>query len=216
MWRVITGQHESIQLSFLLVDHTKFSPDHFFGLLKKNFRRSTVCTIYDIAQVVSLSSNHEQHIPQLIRGMDGQHKVPFYKWSACLSNYFKSIPSILSYHNFSVNDSCPGTVCLREHSDGDEVRINIMRRRKNADLSTLSTLPKAAVIPGLDLQRQWYRYKNIRQHCKSTLSVDITCPKPSQEKPLAAPPLGRKHASAGTPSEEVLLTKRVKKCSVCI
>ena len=49
-----------------------------------------------------MSSNHEQHIPQLICGMDGQRKVPFYKWSAYLSNYFKSIRSILSYHNFSV------------------------------------------------------------------------------------------------------------------
>ena len=109
--------------------------------------------------------------------MDGQRKVPFYKWSAYLSNYFKSIPSILSYHNFSISDSCPGIVSLREYSDGEEVRIDIMK--ENADLSTLSTLPEAAVIPGLDLQRQWYLYENIRQHCKSTLSADITCPKPS-------------------------------------
>ena len=68
---------------------------------------------------------------------------------------------------------------------------------ENADLSTLSTLPEAAVIPGLNLQRQWYLYENISQHCKSKVSADITCPKPSQEKPSAAPP-ARKHASAGT------------------
>ena len=171
-----------------------------------------MCTIYDIARVVSLSSNHKQHILQLIHGMVGQRKVPFYKWSAYLSNYFKSIPSILSYHNFSLNDSYPGIVCLREHSDGEEVRINIMK--ENADLSTLSTLPETAVIPGLNLQRQWYLYENIRQHCKSTLSADITCPKPSQEKPSAGPS-ARKHASADTPSKEPLPTKRVKTCSVC-
>ena len=117
----------------------------------------------------------------------------------------------MSYHNFSVNESCPGIVCLREHSDGEEVRINIMN--ENDDLSTLSTLLEAAVIPRLNLQRQWYLYENIRQHCKSTLSADITCPKPSQEKPSAAPP-ARKHASAGTP-EEPLPMKRVKTCSVC-
>ena len=171
-----------------------------------------MCTIYDIPQIILLSSNHEQHIPQLIRGMDGQRKVPFYKWNAYLSNYFKSIPSLLLHNNFSVNDSCPGIVCLREHSDGEEVRINIMK--KKADLSTLSTLPENAVIPGLDLQRQWFLYENICQHCKSTHSTDITCPKTSQEKPSAAPPLARKHACAGTP-EELLPTKRVKTCSVC-
>ena len=48
MWLIITRWHESIQLSFMLVGHTKFSPDRFFGLFKKAFRRSTACTIYDI------------------------------------------------------------------------------------------------------------------------------------------------------------------------
>ena len=30
MWRIITGRHESIQLSFMLVGHTKFSTERFF------------------------------------------------------------------------------------------------------------------------------------------------------------------------------------------
>ena len=35
-WRVIAGLNESVELSFMLVGHTKFAPDRFFGLLKKN------------------------------------------------------------------------------------------------------------------------------------------------------------------------------------
>ena len=45
MWRVITGRHESAELLFMLVGHTKFSPDCFFGIFKKAFRRTKVCTL---------------------------------------------------------------------------------------------------------------------------------------------------------------------------
>lgn len=31
-WRVLTGRHRSVCLSFMLVGHTKFSPDRFFWL----------------------------------------------------------------------------------------------------------------------------------------------------------------------------------------
>ena len=71
MWRVITGRHESAELSFMLVGHTKFSLDLFFGLFKKAFRRATVCTVFDIAQTVLISTTNAQHIPQLLRDMDG-------------------------------------------------------------------------------------------------------------------------------------------------
>ena len=35
LWRVLTGLHENITLSFMVAGHTKFSPDWCFGLLKK-------------------------------------------------------------------------------------------------------------------------------------------------------------------------------------
>ena len=38
LWRVLTGKQESIELSFMLVGHTKFSPDCHFGTFKKAFR----------------------------------------------------------------------------------------------------------------------------------------------------------------------------------
>ena len=34
-WRVLTGQHRSISLHFLVAGHTKFAPDWCFGLLKQ-------------------------------------------------------------------------------------------------------------------------------------------------------------------------------------
>ena len=38
-WRVMSGLNESIEISFLLVGHTKFAPDWCFGLLKQRLRR---------------------------------------------------------------------------------------------------------------------------------------------------------------------------------
>ena len=35
LWRVLTGLHNTIHLSFMVARHTKFSPDWCFGLLKK-------------------------------------------------------------------------------------------------------------------------------------------------------------------------------------
>lgn len=35
LWRVLTGLHDNIILSFMIAGHTKFSPDWCFGLLKK-------------------------------------------------------------------------------------------------------------------------------------------------------------------------------------
>ena len=41
-WRVLAGLHDEIELSFLVVGHTKFSPDWCFGLFKRAFRRTKV------------------------------------------------------------------------------------------------------------------------------------------------------------------------------
>jgi len=72
---VMTGKQESIQLSFMIVGHTKFSPDRHFGTFKKAFRHSTVSTIDEIASVVETSTTNKQNVPQLIQGSRGEHLV---------------------------------------------------------------------------------------------------------------------------------------------
>ena len=39
-WRVMTGLNKRIEISFMMVGHTKFAPDWCFGLLKQRFRRT--------------------------------------------------------------------------------------------------------------------------------------------------------------------------------
>ena len=42
LYRILVGLHDRITLSFMLVGHTKFAPDGYFGLIKYRYRRSSV------------------------------------------------------------------------------------------------------------------------------------------------------------------------------
>ena len=77
MWRILTGLHKEITISFLLVGHTKFVPDWCFGLFKQQYRRSKVGSISDIA-VVKWSAN--VNFPQLVGEYDGTINVKMYDW----------------------------------------------------------------------------------------------------------------------------------------
>ena len=51
-WRVSTGLNESCELSFMIPGHTKFSPDRFFGMIKRKYRHTKVDSLAQIAEVV--------------------------------------------------------------------------------------------------------------------------------------------------------------------
>ena len=70
LWRVLVGLHRCITLSFLVVGHTKFSPDWCFGLLKQRFRRTKVGCLDDIAQVVNDSAS--TNVAQLVGTQEGE------------------------------------------------------------------------------------------------------------------------------------------------
>ena len=53
-WRIITGKSLKITLSFMMAGHTTFTPDRFFGLLKKSYRRTSVSSMKDIEGMVCL------------------------------------------------------------------------------------------------------------------------------------------------------------------
>ena len=59
-WQVLVGLNETIMLSFLVVGHTKFSPDWCFGLFKQAYRRAKIGCLEDIVKVVESSAvvNH--------------------------------------------------------------------------------------------------------------------------------------------------------------
>ena len=85
MWRVLTGLHEEVTISFLPVSHTKFAPDWCFGLAKQSFRRTKASDLDDTANSVSSSSG--VNVPQLMGTLDGACYVKTYNWSDFLDRY---------------------------------------------------------------------------------------------------------------------------------
>ena len=81
-WRVMAGLNEEIELSFLIVGHTKFSPDWCFGLFKRAFRRTKVGCLDDIARVCESSS--QVNFAQLVGEQDGTILVPTYDWGTSI------------------------------------------------------------------------------------------------------------------------------------
>ena len=51
-WRVLTGLYDSITYCFIVVEHTKFSPDRFFGLIKLLLRKSKADNLDDLVKIV--------------------------------------------------------------------------------------------------------------------------------------------------------------------
>lgn len=128
-------------------------------------------------------------ILQLIRDSTGKVLVPFYQWSTFLSQFFRTIPNITSYHNFKVTLGKSGVVMCSQYSYTLPLKVNLLKPSE------------------FDVKRQWYLYENIRIHCKSNLAADLTCPKPSLPKPNTAT------EQPGTPSSADV--KRKWSCTLC-
>ena len=89
IWRVMVGLHQQIILSFLIVGHTKFSPDWCFGLLKQRFRRTRVGCLADLEQVVNISA--EANVAQLVGTQSGEGAVQTHSWTSMFAGRLKKL-----------------------------------------------------------------------------------------------------------------------------
>ena len=117
MWRVLTKQHKEITISFLPVGHTKFFPDAGFGMLKRQFQRTKVGCLHDIAEVVrnSAKMNH----CQLVGNQRGDVLVPTYDWAEFFVEHTveTALAGIKKIAHFRFCSSSPGAVFVRSASD---------------------------------------------------------------------------------------------------
>ncbi len=216
MWRVLSGRHNEITISFLVVGHTKFAPDWCFGLLKRLYRRSRVGSIRSIAEVVDNSA--DCNFSQRVSAEDGSVIVTTYDWTDFFSTKLRKI--IKKYCHFHFSHTRPGIVFVKEHSDTTEHEINLLKHPwapNSADLPSI-VLPKS-----LSLERQWYLYNQIRPYCPD-LERDLACPLPSVPLPSSRPcsPLLPPLSTIATNSTEVCDAevcpppqKKQRICSLC-
>ena len=117
MWRVLTKQHKEITISFLPVHHTKFFPDAGFGMLKRQFRRTKVGCLHDIAEVVRKSAkmNH----CQLVGNQRGDVILPTYDWAQFFAECTikTTLSGIKKISHFWFCCSSPGVVFVHNASD---------------------------------------------------------------------------------------------------
>ena len=110
-------------------------------------------------------------------GSGSETLVTFYKWSEHLSKLFRTIPNILSYHNFCVTCEQPGVAYLREFSDSIEVQFNILKT--NVDMRELSILP-SKTHSQIGYTTSMVLVQTDTAHIASP---DLTCPKPTMPEP---------------------------------
>jgi hypothetical protein len=182
MYRVLSGLHTNIEMSFLIVGHTKFSPDSHFGIIKQRYRRSQIYTYEQLAKTIEESAHLGYNHCHRFCQTEKQKKVVYRNWSEWLARYFKQIKGITNYHHFIIKNENHGSIILKEDVDSEGKSFNILK--KPIDFRSMRLYPTEYIIPeGLSLERQWYLYEQIRMHIPNVIDQDITCPKPEHSKP---------------------------------
>ena len=179
------GLSDSVTLSFMVVGHTKFTPDSCFGLLKQRFRKCHVQTLQDMADVVTTSATCNN--VEVVGWEDGVPIIPTYDWASYFAEYCNKITGIKQYHHFTCNKSNLGKVLCKEMSDSTTVEVNILKK-KHPWKPTTSTMPPVIKPKGLDAKRRWYLYEKIRPYCHTDEAKDRTCPLPSCPRECDSPP----------------------------
>jgi hypothetical protein len=177
MYRVITGLHDKIELSFLIVGHTKFSPDGYFGLIKRHYRRSQVYTYEQLANIAKSSSKNGHNV------CVGNAAPPiiYRDWTSWLAQYFTAFKGISNYHHFKIEKNHPSCLIVKERKDSEEIMVEL-EKKKFPFSNPPKKLPEQLFAAGLSLKRQWYLYDQIRCHIPNETDKDRTCPHPEKPK----------------------------------
>ena len=184
LFRTMIGLHNQIDLSFMIVGHTKFAPDGYFGRIKYRYRRSKVYTYHQMTALINDSSPNGRNVCQTYRNDSGKINFEYRGWAAFLSKYFNNMPEIRKYHHFSFDSKKPGIVVVKETVDGEKLVVNLLKNPEfRFEKNKLTRLPAKINPKGLSASRAWYLYDNIREHIPSEEDKNATCPLPKVKKP---------------------------------
>ena len=225
LWRVMTGQHTEITLSFMIPGRTctKFSPDWCFGLLKKRYRRTKVGSLTDLVTVVNESAS--VNVAQPTGREDRSPIVTTYDWQEYFSTFCTKVKGIKKLHHLRFDSASPGFVYVKEKAGSTEVKRSILKVKQWSPKA--DELPPILPPSGLSLQRQWYLYHKIGEFC-SDLLRDVICPLPGEPvqdsspsrspspTPSPSPALSLATSSPTTNTNtDVPPSKRVRLCGLC-
>ena len=203
-WRCYAKKSTSCSIHFMLVGHTRFSPDQYFGMIKRKYRKTRVSSISQLSKVVSESTDTGMNRVQLACDNESGCRVPCYDWKSFLSSQFKTIPSITKYHHFKVSCHNLGVVELKEFTHSSMEIVDIKKPGISIDLQEM---PEVILPPGIPIDRQKYLYEQIRMFCEPEYA-GITCPQPESNDLTQSDPEVEQ-------SRSPLAAKRTRLCSHC-
>ena len=99
-----------ISLHFMITGHIKFSPNAYFGLIKRKFCRTDVSSLDDLVE-----ESVARNICQLVGAQDGSTIVPSLDWARFLSPHFRCPDGIKQCHHFRFERDHPGVVFLKNN-----------------------------------------------------------------------------------------------------
>jgi len=137
---------KDINVSFMVVGHTRCSVDGGFGLAKKKFRCSDCDTPEQLSATIDASAE--------------QNKACLYEWQwrnwdAFLSQKFRRLSGITKFQHFRFSSEFPGSVKVKETVD---LKIVMRSRKRLAELVTLNILPSLRLV---------YMYTDLLFTCSS-------------------------------------------------
>ena len=164
-WRVITGQHDRIELNYMLPGHTKFCPDSYFGLFKHYRRQDHVDNMADLVDCVQQCGQNVTCVHQLCK--DWQ----LYDWNAFLGQWFGSLVGLGLCHIFVFDREHPDVMKMKlmpADSKQDATELNILKSgvtiQAIQDAYQRLVMPPVLIPSGLSAQRSQYLYDNVREY----------------------------------------------------
>ena len=173
------GLNEEIEYSFMCVEHTKFSCDRCFGVLKKKTNKTELCNLYDVADAVAESGDVNES--ELVGDHIGNVAVKVFDWSTWLGKIFRKLENILMYSHFRFSHLRPGMVeCYINPHDKPVVTKDLL---KIVDFKAFltTTRPEQIIPESFSEQRKAYLYNDIRPFCKAG-SEDLVAPAVNNNK----------------------------------
>ena len=88
--------------------------------------------------------------------------VVWCRWDDFLSNHFKAVKGVRSYHHLTFDGKKPGIVAVKKAVDAPSTDMQILKTSKEALCE--AGLPEVIPPAGLTEERKRYLFKEIRPH----------------------------------------------------
>ena len=166
-WRVITGQHDTIQLNFMLPGHTKFRPNSYFGLFKKYYRRQDhVDDMDDLADCVRQCGQDVTCVPQLYQDWH------YYDWDAFLGQWFSPLAGLGRCYTFRFDRKHPSVMKMKTlPSDANPTEVTMLRA--GVAIKDIKDAYQSQVMPPVITSGRWIPSDPGSVHAPSVSSFPI-------------------------------------------